>query len=128
MVPRVLVVDDDPAALEGLRALLAAWGYDVETAPDGRAALEKVTAMHPTAVITDLAMPSMSGLELLNALHDQDPELPVILLSAHRHANPQADGRRHGAYAYLKKPVEVSMLKTVLASTLTADGRSSRPS
>ncbi len=118
MISRIVVADDDPSALEGLRALLAAWGYEVETAPDGRAALDMVSAVHPKAVITDLFMPSMTGLELLTILHEEEPELPVILLTAHGSLDTQVDATRQGAYAYLRKPVDLSTLKTVLASAL----------
>jgi DNA-binding NtrC family response regulator len=117
---RIVVADDDPASLEGLRALLAAWGYEVETAPDGRAALEKVSEVRPSAVITDLVMPTMNGLELLNVLHDEEPALPVILLTAHGNLNHLRDAAQQGAFAYLRKPVDVLKLKTVLASALAA--------
>jgi DNA-binding NtrC family response regulator len=117
-ITRIVVADDDPASLEGLRALLAAWGYEVETAPDGRAALEKVSEVHPSAVITDLLMPTMNGLELLNVLHDEEPALPVILLTAHGNLNNLRDAAQRGAFAYLRKPVDVLKLKTVLASAL----------
>jgi len=120
MTARIVVADDDPASLEGLRALLAAWGYEVETAPDGRAALEKVSETHPSAVITDLVMPTMNGLELLNVLHDEEPTLPVILLSAHGNLSNMRDAAQQGAFAYLRKPVDVLKLKTVLASALAA--------
>jgi DNA-binding NtrC family response regulator len=120
MISRIVVADDDPSTLEGLRALLAAWGYEVETAPDGRAALEMVSAVHPKAVITDLLMPFMTGLELLSVLHGKEPKLPVILLTSHGGPDTQVDATRQGAYAYLKKPVDVSTLKTVLASALAA--------
>jgi len=117
---RIVVADDDPASLEGLRALLAAWGYEVETAPDGRAALAKVSEVHPSAVITDLVMPAMNGLELLNVLHDEAPALPVILLTAHGNLASLRDAAHQGAFAYLRKPVDVMKLKTVLASALAA--------
>jgi DNA-binding NtrC family response regulator len=119
-IARIVVADDDPASLEGLRALLAAWGYEVETAPDGRAALEKVSEVHPSAVITDLVMPTMNGLELLNVLHEEEPALPVILLTAHGNLNHLRDAAQQGAFAYLRKPVDVLKLKTVLASALAA--------
>jgi len=117
-IARIVVADDDPASLEGLRALLAAWGYEVETAPDGRVALEKVSEVHPSAVITDLVMPTMNGLELLNVLHDEEPALPVILLTAHGNLNNLRDANPQGAFAYLRKPVDVRKLKSVLASAL----------
>lgn len=121
VISRIVVADDDPSALEALRALLAAWGYEVEIAPNGRAALDMVSAVHPKAVITDLLMPSMTGLELLTVLHGKEPELPVILLTSHGSLDTQVDARRQGAYAYLTKPVDVSTLKTVLASALAEE-------
>jgi len=77
-----------------------------------------VSAVHPSAVITDLVMPAMNGLELLNVLHDEEPELPVILLTAHGSLNHLRAAAEQGAYAYLRKPVDVLKLKTVLASAL----------
>jgi two-component system, NtrC family, response regulator GlrR len=120
MMSRIVVADDDPSALEGIRALLVAWGYEVGTAPDGKAALEMVSAVRPKAVITDLVMPSMTGLELLTILHEEEPELPVILLTSHGRLDTRVDATRRGAYAYLTKPVDMSTLKTVLTNALAA--------
>jgi len=119
---RILVADDDPFSLEGLSLLLAVWGYDVETASDGRVALQKVWAEQPGAVITDVVMPMMSGLELLGALRIEKPEMPVIVVTGQSSLDTLARARRAGAYAYLRKPVDVSRLKSVLASAL-AKGR-----
>ena len=118
MMSRIVIAEDDPSALARLQALLVAWGYEVETAPDGRAALDMVSAVHPRVVITDLVMPSMTGLELLSILHEEEPELPVILLTSHGSPDTQGEATRQGAYAYLRKPVDVSTLKMVLASVL----------
>ena len=122
MPQRILVADDDPFSLEGLRLLLAVWGYDVETASDGRIALQKVWADQPGAVITDVVMPMMSGLELLGALRVEKPEMPVIVVTGQSSLDIFARARREGAYAYLRKPVDISRLKSVLASAL-AKGR-----
>jgi DNA-binding NtrC family response regulator len=117
MTHRVLVADDDPSALEGLRRLLVAWGYEVETASNGRAALDKASMVRPEAVITDFRMPIMDGLQLLGALRHAEPNLPVIVItggdteSFHRAAE-------QGAYAYLRKPVDAVKLKSVLVSAL----------
>ena len=124
MISRIVVADDDPSAREGLRALLTAWGYEVGTASDGRAALDMVSAVRPKIVITDLVMPSMTGLELLTVLHEQEPELPVILLTSHGHLDMHVDATQQGAYAYLRKPVDVATLKTVLASALASPAES----
>ena len=119
MAHRILIADDDPSTLEGLRALLMAWGYEVETAPDGRAALEKIASLRPAAVITDVVMPVMTGLELLDALRIARPAPPVIVLSAHSSLDALLIATAAGAFAYLTKPVEVAKLKALLISALT---------
>src|SRR5713101_5368631 len=81
MAERILVADDDPSSLEGLRVLLAIWGYEVETASDGWVALQKISAVEPKAVITDVVMPKLNGLELLGALRIERPGMPVIVLT-----------------------------------------------
>jgi DNA-binding NtrC family response regulator len=122
MSKRILVADDDPFSLEGLGLLLTVWGYDVETASDGRIALQKVWADQPGAVITDVVMPMMSGLELLVTLRIEKPEMPVIVVTGQSSLDTLVRARQGGAYAFLRKPVDASRLKSVLASAL-ANGR-----
>ncbi len=119
MAQRILIADDDPSTLTGLRALLTAWGYEVETAVNGRAALEKIASAHPAAVITDVVMPVMSGLELLDAVRNRRPSMPVIILTAHSSLDSLLVATAEGAFAYLPKPVDVPKLKSVIASALT---------
>lgn len=118
MAQRILVADDDPSSLEGLRVLLAIWGYEVDTAPDGRVALQKISAAEPKAVITDVVMPVMNGLDLLRALRIERPGMPVIVLTGQGSLDTLLRARQQGAYAYLAKPVDVGRLKSVLASAL----------
>jgi len=118
MAHRILVADDDPSSLEALRMLLAIWGYEVETASDGRVALQKISAAEPKAVITDVVMPMMDGLELLGALRIERPGMPVIVLTGQGNLDTFVRARQQGAYAYLAKPVDVGRLKSVLASAL----------
>ena len=118
MTQRILVVDDDPSSVEGLRALLVTWGYEVVTASNGLAALEKVAAVHPAAVITDVVMPVMNGLDLLRALRMERPRMPVIVLTAHSSLEVLLIATRQGAYAHLTKPVDIAKLKAVLANAL----------
>jgi len=93
---RILVADDDSDAREGMRTLLELWGYQVETASDGRAALDRVPKIHPSLVITDVVMPRMSGLELLEAIRRELPTLPVIVMTAHGTLETQAAIRDAG--------------------------------
>jgi two-component system, NtrC family, nitrogen regulation response regulator GlnG len=123
MAQRILVADDDISSLEGLRVLLANWGYEVETASNGRVALQKVSAAEPRAVITDVVMPMMNGLELLRALRIERPGIPVIVLTGQGSRDTLMRATQQGAYAYLPKPVDVGRLKSVLASALaTSEG------
>lgn len=120
---RILLVDDDPDSLEGMRSLLVAWGYEVETAEDGRAALDKVGVIHPSVVITDVFMPEMNGLELLEAVRRDEPAIPVIVLTAQVSSEARRRAVEHGAsFAFLPKPVDAAKLKTLLASALGQEG------
>ena len=119
MAQQVLIADDDASTLSGMRALLTVWGYEVETAPNGRAALEKITSAPPAVLVTDVMMPLMNGLELLDAVRITRPAMPVIILTAHSSFDTLMVAAAEGAFAYLPKPVEVAKLKAVLASALT---------
>jgi len=119
---RILLADDDPDSLEGMRSLLVAWGYDVETAENGRAALDKVGVVHPSVVITDVVMPAMSGLELLEAVRRDEPDVHVIVMTAHDSSETRHRAAAHGAFAYLPKPVDAAKLKLLLARALGEGG------
>jgi DNA-binding NtrC family response regulator len=119
MAQQVLIADDDTSTLSGMRALLTVWGYEVETAPNGRAALEKITSAPPAVLVTDVVMPLMNGLELLDAVRITRPAMPVIILTAHSSLDSLMVAAAEGAFAYLPKPVDVAKLKAVLANALT---------
>ncbi len=119
---RILLADDDPDSREGMRSLLVAWGYEVETAENGRAALDKVGVVHPSVVITDVVMPAMSGLELLEAVRHQEPDIQVIVMTAHGSSDTRRRAAAHGAFAYLPKPVDAAKLKSLLARALGEEG------
>lgn len=119
MAQQVLIADDDVSTLSGMRALLTVWGYEVETAPNGRAALEKITSAPPAVLVTDVVMPLMNGLELLDAVRITRPAMPVIILTAHSSLDTLMVAAAEGAFAYLPKPVDVAKLKAALASALT---------
>ena len=79
---RVLIVEDDDAARLGLTELVRTWGFTVDAAADGEAALALVASFHPTIIVSDLFMPRMDGLELLKALGDELKDIRFILLTA----------------------------------------------
>ena len=110
----VMIVDDEPAIRGLLSLTLEDADYRVETAADGREALDKVRSHPPDAMLVDLSMPVMDGWSLINQLDADDDvgEIPVVAVSAmHRYA---AVGE-HGVCAFLSKPFDVDTLLTVLA-------------
>jgi DNA-binding NtrC family response regulator len=118
MAQRILVADDDVAALDGLRALLSVWGFEVQTATDGRQALETISSAQPALVITDIFMPIMDGLELLTALKARRPRLPVIIMTGQGDVNLFERATQKGAHGYLSKPLDIRRLKTLLTTAL----------
>ena len=103
--PRILVVDDELGVREGCRKILAAEGYDVVTAGDGKAGLEQFLERGPFSVLlVDLQMPRMSGLELMREVRGRDPDIVPIIITAHATIDTAVEGTRQGAYSYIPKP------------------------
>ena len=114
MALKILIVDDEEPARQGLTALLARWGYDVDEAGDGQEALAKAAAGLPAVVLSDLVMPKMDGLELLRALKTDVPFASVILLTGQGSIDTAVTAMKEGAYDYLTKPVDVARLRLLI--------------
>src|SRR5450432_2181478 len=115
---RILIVDDEVNARAALVELLRDEGYAVEAAADGFKALGKAADFSPDLVLTDLKMPGMDGIQLLGKLHEQDPELPVVVMTAFGQVETAVGAMRSGARDYLSKPVNVGELSLVLSREL----------
>ena len=115
---KVLVVEDDPHARQGLSDLLSAWGYETEMAGDGAEALEKIEAFNPAVVISDLRMPQVTGMELLRQLHDSRPGLRFIMLTGQGTIEEAVEATKLGAYNFLEKPVDPKRLQVELRNCL----------
>jgi DNA-binding NtrC family response regulator len=122
MAERILVVDDEEASRKGLRALLTREGYRVEEAADGAEALEKARAFRPSAVIADLVMPKMDGLELTKALQDDLPFAAIVILTGQGTIETAVQAIKAGAYDYLTKPVDFTRLTVVLTKAVERAG------
>jgi CheY-like chemotaxis protein len=105
---RVLVVEDTPDIRDVLCEILMFEGYDVVTAEDGAQALARVLERHFDVILTDLMMPVMTGLELLERLADRPEHPPVVAMSAFERYREEAT--RQGAVAFLSKPVDIDVL------------------
>jgi two-component system, OmpR family, KDP operon response regulator KdpE len=100
---RVLVVDDEPQILRGLRTNLVARGYDVDTAPDGEQALDVASRKRPDVVILDLGLPGIDGIDVIRGLRAWS-EMPIIVLSAREQEPDKIAALDAGADDYVTKP------------------------
>jgi signal transduction histidine kinase len=116
--PKVLLIDDEDAARYGIRRALANQGYELDEAADGASALSKIEAVGPDVVVSDINMPGIDGLTLLERLSGR-PEAPlVILITAYGSENVAVQALRAGAYNYLSKPFEVDELRVAVANAV----------
>lgn len=111
---RILIVDDESGAREGLRELVAGWDFIAEQAGDGTEALQLLETFRPHLVITDLVMPGMSGLELLRQVRCKSDRTAVVILTAQGSIHSAVDSIKEGAYDYITKPVDIVRLKHTL--------------
>jgi len=111
---RVLIVEDEENERYGLAELVSAWGYRTESAKDGLEGLEKVATWSPGIVITDLKMPRMDGMELLQRIAEQPQQIAVVLLTAQGSIDVAVDAMKAGAYDFIQKPVDPARLKQIL--------------
>lgn len=102
----VLVVDDKEMMRDSVGETLRRAGFTVVAAQDGESALRQVSAQRPDAVVTDLKMPGMTGVELLERIGSIDPEIPVIVMTAYGTIETAVDAMRLGAFDYVTKPFE----------------------
>jgi DNA-binding NtrC family response regulator len=104
--PRILVVDDDVDGLEVLKTRLVHAGYDVEIAESAEKALAKVSAFDPGLIVTDVRMPGMSGLELLERVRGSMEGVEVVVMTAHDDMQTAVSAMKAGAFDFLVKPVD----------------------
>jgi two-component system, OmpR family, response regulator MprA len=110
-VPRLLVVDDEPAVRESLRRAFALEGYAVELAPDGAAALRALEAAdEPDAVVLDVLMPHVDGVTVCRRLRERGSRVPVLMLTARETVGDRVAGLDAGADDYLAKPFALEEL------------------
>jgi two-component system response regulator MprA len=124
---RVLVVDDDRAVREALRRVLTLAGYELQAADGGAAAIELVVQSVPDAVVLDLGMPDVDGLEVCRRLRLLGNRVPILMLTAREEVSDRVAGLDAGADDYLVKPFDVDELKARLRALLRRSGPDGDP-
>jgi two-component system response regulator MprA len=119
---RVLVVDDDPAVLDSLELVLQLDGFDVATASDGREAMRALALQRPDAVLLDVLMPGLDGLEVCRRMRDTGDRTPVLMLTARDEVRERVAGLEAGADDYLAKPFARDELLARLRALLRRTG------
>jgi two-component system, OmpR family, response regulator MprA len=115
---RILVVDDDRALREALRRVLTLAGYEVQAAQDGEQAIELVVQAVPDAVVLDVGLPGIDGLEVCRRLRRLGNRVPILMLTARDAVSDRIDGLDAGADDYLVKPFDVNELQARVRALL----------
>ena len=129
MAHLILAVDDEPQLLEIIKINLKKAGYEVETAANGREALDAVQAKRPDLIVLDVMMPVMDGFEALQVLKADEAtnSIPVVMLTANAEDKDVMKGWQSGAHAYLNKPFNLrellTFVQTILADEAQAGGK-----
>lgn len=114
----ILVVDDEKSIRNTLKEVLEYEKYQVELAEDGKKALELCGQNNYDAVLCDIKMPGMDGIEVLEKLHEQSPDIPVIMISGHGTIDTAVEAIKKGAFDYIEKPPDMNRLLVSIRNAL----------
>lgn len=114
----ILVVDDEKDVREGLASLLVMEGYEVTTAENGAAAIERAKLRRFDLILTDLRMPGMSGVETLTGLKQLHPDVPVLVVTGYASDETAERCMREGAYGYVMKPFDLDQLLRLIPEAI----------
>ncbi|MGJ8619685.1 MAG: sigma 54-interacting transcriptional regulator [Methylophilaceae bacterium] len=120
--PTILVVDDDQDILKLISMRLTATGYNTVAASNGEQAMAAISLKRPDLIVSDLRMPAMDGMALLDAVHKNHPTLPMIILTAHGSIPDAVHATQQGAYSFLTKPFDSQELLKLVANALRISG------
>ncbi len=118
MNPRILIVDDEPVAVKNLAYALRKNGYDVTTRESGTGGLEALQQQAFDLVLTDLRMEQVDGMEILKRTLEIDPDIAVVLITAHGSFDSAVEAMKAGAFHYIAKPFRLDEVRSVVAKAL----------
>lgn len=116
----ILLVDDEVEFVSTLAERLELRGINARVAYDGESALKAVAENEPQAMVLDVMMPGMKGLDVLQRVMEEHPRVRVILLTGQGKTRDGIEGMRYGAFAYMMKPLDLEELISTLSEAITA--------
>jgi len=117
-MPRILVIDDERSIRNTLKDVLEYEKYEVDLAEDGTAGIELFSQQQYDAVLCDIKMAKMDGIEVLQKLQDISTDVPVIMISGHGNIDTAVDSIRKGAFDFLEKPLDLNRLLITIRNAL----------
>lgn len=114
----ILIIDDEAGMRDMISRLFSDAGYETATAPDGAAGLQAAIAGDFDLVLLDMSLPKMSGLEVLNGIKENKPDLPVIMITAYGSTQTAVEALKLGAYDYIAKPFDVDEIQVIAERAL----------
>jgi nitrogen regulation protein NR(I) len=118
MTPRLLIIDDEPNLRYSLEQSLRSEALEVITAATAGQGIELVQSQSPDAVLLDVRLPDMSGLDAFDKIRQIDPRLPVVIMTAYSTTETAIEAMKRGAFEYLLKPVDFRSLRTVVGKAV----------
>ena len=116
----ILIIDDDDQLRKSFERLLIEEGYIVQSAPSGERGLDIVRDKVPDLVILDMRLPGMNGIEIFKCIHEIEPKLPVIIMTAYGTTETAIEATKMGAFDYILKPFDIPDMLTVIGQGLEA--------
>jgi DNA-binding response OmpR family regulator len=107
---RILIIEDDPASMRGLKDNFGFKGYDVATATDGEQGLDKALSLRPDLIVLDIMLPKVNGYEICRLIREEGLDIPIIMLTAKGHESDIVQGLNMGADDYVTKPFSIQEL------------------
>ncbi|MGA1789995.1 MAG: response regulator [bacterium] len=120
---RILLIDDDVGMRAVLQDILEDEGYMVKTATDGRSALSAIEKEDFDLILTDLKMPKMDGMEFLDYIEQNRPDLKVVVITAYTGTENVNKAKMLGAFEFLSKSIQIEELKRVVKEVLERDDK-----
>ena len=117
-MPKVLIIDDEKAIRNTLKEILEYEGYTVDEASDGKAGLEKIESEEYAAVLCDIKMPKMDGIEVLTKAKEMEDDVPFIMISGHATIDTAVEATKKGAFDFISKPPDLNRLLITLRNAI----------